>query len=158
MFCGMELVLDQLQHSVHDDVGPAGAAALIDQGLGDFNDAAAPLHEVQPLSCFVHDAAGQLLGGAVGRSWGACCELQQLWVHAAWRRRGVGSALVRQFEARAGECGCNLFYLETFNFQAPALYRGLGWEVALANDFYPHGIVKYTLHKVVRQNAPAGTS
>lgn len=135
------------RYSVHDDRGPAGAADTVDQGLGDFNAAAAPLHEVQALSCYAHDDSGQVIGGALGRSWGACCELQQLWVHEAWRRRGIGAALVRRFETRAAERGCSKFYLETFNFQAPALYLSLGYAEVLANDFYPHGIVKYTLHK-----------
>lgn len=135
------------RYSDHDDRGPAGAAETVDRGLADFNDAAAPLHEVQSLSCYAHDDSGQVIGGAVGRSWGACCELQQLWVHEDWRRRGIGAALVRRFEAHAAGRGCSRFYLETFNFQAPGLYRSLGYEEVLAADFYPHGIVRYTLHK-----------
>lgn len=132
--------------SVHDDLPPA-EAALVDQGLGDANDAAAPLHEVQPLSCFARDEAGTVIGGAVGRTWGPCCELQQLWVHADARRQGIGASLVRAFEARARERGCNIFYLETYNFQAPGFYRSLGYETAYEHRVYPHGIFRCVMVK-----------
>lgn len=132
--------------SRHDEL-PDAEAARVDQGLGEANDAAAPLHEVRPLSCFARDAAGQLIGGAVGRRWGACCELQQLWVEPASRRQGIAAELVRAFEAQAQAHGCRSFYLETFSFQAPQLYASLGYRIAHAHAPYPHGIVKYLMVK-----------
>ena len=99
---------------------------------GGSNESAAPLHEVVPLSCFVHAAEGSIVGGAVGRTWGACCELQQLWVAPSHRCQGLGSLLVRRFEERAEYRGCRTFYLETFSFQAPTLYQSLGYEPRLA--------------------------
>lgn len=141
--------------TVHDS-HPAEESALVDAGLSDANNAAAPLDEVRPLSCFARTPSGQVVGGAVGRRWGACCELQQLWVEPSRRREGLGAALVRAFEARAREHGCSSFYLETFNFQAPALYRSLGYAVAYEHAVYPHGIVKLVMVKeeAPRQNGP----
>jgi ribosomal protein S18 acetylase RimI-like enzyme len=130
--------------SVHDDV-PRADAAVVDAGLGAANDAAAPLHQVRPLAAFVREADGAVIGGAVGRTWGTCCELQQLWVDAAWRRRGLGARLVRAFEQRAQQRGCVTFYLETFSFQAPSLYRGLGYEERLAISGFAPGIRKFTM-------------
>lgn len=129
-----------------DDI-PREAALRVDQGLGEANDAAAPLHEVVPLACFARDAAGTVIGGALGRRWGACCELQQLWVDPAWRRRGLGTQLLVRFEARARTHGCRTFYLETFSFQAPTLYRALGYAVAHEHAVYPHGIVRLLMVK-----------
>ena len=37
------------------------------------------------------------------------------------------------------------FYLETFSFQAPSLYRSLGYEVKLELRGFSAGIVKYTV-------------
>ena len=128
----------------HDDP-PAEAAALIDAGLAAYNEAAAPLHEVRPLCCVARSDEGAVLGGAIGRSWGPCCELQQLWVHPAQRRQGIGRGLVRAFEDLGRRRGCSVFYLETFDFQAPALYRSLGYEVVHAHAVYPHGIVRYLM-------------
>lgn len=136
---------------VHDDV-PSDAARIVDTGVGGFNAAAAPLHDVRPLSCVARDAAGAIVGGAVGRSWGLCCELQQLWVAPSLRRRGIGTRIVRAFEARARARGCRIFYLETFSFQAPALYEALGYEAKLALHGFAPGIVKYTM---VRDESPA---
>jgi GNAT superfamily N-acetyltransferase len=130
--------------SVHDDL-PADEVRLIDEGLGHANASAAPLHEVVPLSCFVRAASGAVVAGAVGRTWGACCELRQLWVAPAHRRRGLGSLLVRRFEERAASRGCRTFYLETFSFQAPDLYRLLGYEPRLVLHGFGGGIVKYLM-------------
>lgn len=131
---------------VHDSLPPE-AVAVVDRGLGEANDAAAPLHEVAPIACIARDREGRVIGGAVGRWWGECAELQQLWVHEGARRRGVGSALVRQFEALARSHGCNAVFLETFSFQAPHLYRSLGYTVAYENTLFPHGIVKHHMVK-----------
>jgi GNAT superfamily N-acetyltransferase len=132
--------------SSHDDV-PAQEGAIIDQGLGDANEAAAPLHEVRRLSCFARSAAGEVIGGAVGRSWGECCELQQLWVHPAHRRQGLGAQLVLAFEEAGRVRGCRSFYLETFSFQAPAFYQSLGYTPVCELRGFGHGIVKYVMVK-----------
>ena len=125
------------------DLPPPDAAAAVDRGLGEANAAAAPLHEVAPLACIARDGDGHVIGGAVGRRWGECAELQQLWVQEESRRRGVGSALVREFLSRARAHGCNVVFVETFSFQAPRLYRSVGFRVAYENKLYPHGIVKF---------------
>ena len=129
------------------DSHPPAETALVDSGLGDANDAAAPLHEVQPISCFARAASGELIGGVVGRWWGSCCELQQLWVEPSHRGKGIGTQLIGAFEAHARSRGCSSFYLETFSFQAPTLYQSLGYEVAYEHKMYPHGIAKFIMTK-----------
>ena len=78
--------------SVHDSYPPE-ETALVDRALGEANDAAAPLHEVRPLSCFARTDVGRVGGGAVGRWWGQCCELQQLWVESSYRSSSSGARL-----------------------------------------------------------------
>ncbi len=134
--------------SLHDDV-PVEAARAVDEGLGTFNASAAPLHEVRALSCFARDASGRVVGGAVGRSWGLCCELQQLWVEPVSRGKGLGARILRAFEGRARERGCRTFYLETFSFQAPDFYRSQGYEVGLALHGMAPDVAKYIM---VRQD------
>ena len=140
----MPTFVPPLLFTVHDDV-PRDAADVVDAGLGAANEAAAPLHDVRPLCCFARLPSGGVIGGAVGRTWGSCCELQQLWVEASHRRQGTGKCLVEQFEARAQARGCRTFYLETFSFQAPGLYRSLGYEVRFELRGFSAGIVKYTM-------------
>jgi GNAT superfamily N-acetyltransferase len=141
--------ISSLTYTVHDDV-PAAEGQVVDDGLGSYNESAAPLHEVRPLSCFARGPAGEVIGGAVGRTWGACCELQQLWVEEPSRGRGIGSRLVREFEQRAAARGCSTVYLETFSFQAPARYRSLGYEFKVELHGFAPGVVKYVM---VRETA-----
>jgi GNAT superfamily N-acetyltransferase len=140
-----------VRFSLHDEL-PREDAASVDHGLGLANEAAAPLHEVRPLACFAHSPDGTVLGGAVGRTWGICCELQQLWVEQEHRRQGLGAALIRQFEAAAQARGCKTAYLETFSFQAPGLYRSMGYEVRLALHGFSPGIIKFTMVHVLRDD------
>ena len=138
--------MPDFRYEAHDGL-PTEESAIVDEGLSEFNDQAAPLHEVQPLSCFVRDELGQVVGGAIGRRWGELCELQQLWVDASHRGMGLGLRLVQEFERHALQKGCKSFYLETLSFQAPEFYKKLGYKVALERSGYPHGIGKYHMVK-----------
>ena len=133
------------------DAHPEAQSAVVDEGLGESNLAAAPLGEVEPISCFAHGQDGAVLGGAVGRRWGTCCELQQLWVSLAHRRQGIATKLLAAFERQAQSQGCESVFLETFSFQAPDLYRGLGYAVVHENTLFPHGIVKYHMVKAINR-------
>ena len=120
-------------------------ACVIDQGPGAANAAVAALGDVRPLACFARMPAGAIVGGAVGRTWGECCELQQLWVAPECRRQGIATRLVRAFEQHAAARGCRRCYLDTFSFQAPAFYRALGYEARLEIRGYAAGIVRHTM-------------
>ena len=129
------------------DTPPAESLAAVDYGLEEHNRAAAPLSEVKQLAAFAANPSGQVVGGAVGRTWGVCCELLQLWVALEHRSTGVGSRLLQQFEARARTRGCTVFYLTTLSFQAPEFYRKHGYDVLAQITGYPNGIIKYLMHK-----------
>src|SRR5262252_6650124 len=135
---------------VHDDV-PADLARIIDEGLGEENERAAFMGDVQSLACFARDASGEVIGGTVGRTWGECCQLQQLWVTPLARRTGVGTRLVQRFEEYARTRGCRTFYLDTFSFQAPAFYRKLGYTPVLEIAGFAPDIVHYTMMRRLAQ-------
>jgi GNAT superfamily N-acetyltransferase len=128
------------------DGRPTREAGIVDDGLDAFNHDNAPLHDVAHVTCVARDDdAGGVIGGAVGRTWGECAELMQLWVAQGHRRKGVGATLVRLFEAHAARQGCRTCYLTTYSFQAPRLYSALGYEVAWEVRGFPQGIVKYEM-------------
>ena len=135
---------EKLSLSVHDNV-PAEEARVVDRGLEDSNAAAAPVHEVRPLCCFARLESGAVVGGAIGRTWGLCCELKQLWVHPMHRRMGLGTRLVRLFEESAMARGCSTFYLDTFTFQARPFYERLGYEPKLEICGFSPGVTKYIM-------------
>ena len=138
--------LANIRIQAHDDL-PSEASATVDAGLGEFNDQVAPLHEVQPLSCFARDAGEHIVGGAVGRRWGPCCELQQLWVAADARAKGLGTQLLEEFERHARAKGCASVSLETYDFQAPSFYLRRGYAVEFVRRDFPHDIVKFHMCK-----------
>jgi ribosomal protein S18 acetylase RimI-like enzyme len=129
------------------DTPPEDRLLAVDAGLERHNHAAAPLAHVRPLAAFATDDSGTVVGGAVGRTWGKCCELLQLWVAPEHRSRGVGSRLLLDFEARARARGCGVFYLTTLSFQAPEFYRRHGYDVLARIAGYPEGIVKFLMHR-----------
>ena len=140
--------------STHDDCPPQ-ETAIVDAGLDAYNNAAAPLHDVTPLSCFARLPSGEVIGGAVGRTWGRCSEQQQLWVAESHRDQGIASRLLRQFEERAQTRGCDTYYLTTLSFQAPGFYRKHGYSTATEISGYPQGITKHLMVKETRV-APKG--
>jgi len=127
------------------ETAPDELLALVDNGIGDFNNKAAPLHDVRPLSCFAEAADSRVAGGVVGRTWGECAEVQQLWVQDAARKQGLGTALMRRFEAEALSRGCKRIYLDTWSFQARDFYVALGYEIRLKIEGFGPGIIKYSL-------------
>jgi ribosomal protein S18 acetylase RimI-like enzyme len=129
------------------DAPPVAVLQAIDAGLESHNSAAAPIGDVRPLAVTAALPSGEIIGGAVGRTWGACCELLQLWVHPEHRKAGTASRLLLEFEKMGAKRGCHTFYLTTLSYQAPEFYRKRGY-VALAEiSGYPDGIIKYLMHK-----------
>lgn len=131
------------------DTVPPDVAAAVDGGLGDYNDSRAPLGNVMPLAVAARVENGRVIGGAIGRTWGACCELQQLWVAGVYRGQHIGSGLMQRFEAHAQERGCRIFYLETFSFQAQPFYAALGYRTIARIDGFPDAIAKFLMQKTL---------
>lgn len=131
------------------DTPPDACLRVVDEGLDQFNHSVAPLSGVKSLASFATDRSGRVVGGAVGRTWGRCCELLQLWVEEEYRATGIGSRLLQQFEDRARRRGCDVFYLTTLSFQAPAFYRKHGYTSLAEIGGYPEGITKHLMHKTV---------
>ena len=132
------------------DAPPEASVLAVDRGLDEYNFSVAPLDDVKRLAAFATDDSGRTVGGAVGRTWGRCCELLQLWVEPAYRSAGVGSRLLREFEAHAARRGCDVYYLTTLSFQAPEFYRGHGYASLAEISGYPDGISKHLMQKTVR--------
>jgi len=127
----------------------ASDLSVVDAGIDQHNRAESEIRKVRQLAVFGRDVHGEVKGGAVGRTWGLCCELQQLWVEPEARGCGIGSELMERFEQEADVRGCSLVYLDTFTFQAPQFYEKRGYRVVFETRGFTNGIVKYTLQKTL---------
>ena len=123
-------------------------ASAISKGLDEHNLSVAPsLSEVKSLAASAEDEGGRVVGGALGRTWGLCCELLELWVDTEFRNLGIGSGLLIKFESHARQRGCKSFYLTTLSYQAPEFYKKHGYEAIASISGYPDGITKYLMFK-----------
>jgi GNAT superfamily N-acetyltransferase len=76
------------------------------------------------------------IGAARGVIVGGLGELKQLLVKKGRDRRGVGSRLLLEFEARCRAAGCHKIRLDTAEYQARPFYERHGYAcvATLAND------------------------
>ena len=51
-----------------------------------------------------------------------------VFVDEAFRRKGYGTALIREMERQAKQLGVNTIRLDTFNWQGTAFYKALGYQ------------------------------
>jgi len=131
---------------VHHELRPDDES-VIRRSLDQYNQSAGPFEEIRPLRCFARTPSGELIGGAVGHTWGTSSELGQIFVNESERRKGLGSRLLARFEAEARARGATLIYLDTFSFHAPDFYLGHGYEIACQFTGLPRGAVLYILRK-----------
>jgi GNAT superfamily N-acetyltransferase len=102
-------------------------------------------YDAQRFALLLRDADDHLAAGLSGvLSW-QWLFIEALWVGDAWRRRGIGRALLARAEAHAASAGCHSAWLDTF--QARSFYLALGYRQFGALDDYPVGQTRYFLCK-----------
>jgi GNAT superfamily N-acetyltransferase len=118
--------------------------------LRDFNITRAGDPGYTPLSFFLRDEGGALAGGLLGDVYYGWLFVRILWVAEEHRGGGHGERLVRAAEEEARARGCHAMWLDTFSFQAPGFYRGLGFQEFGRLDEYPPGHSRHFLWKPLR--------
>jgi GNAT superfamily N-acetyltransferase len=127
---------------------PAAAdREFLEDQINQFNMRQVGAFDGRALAGFVRDAAGTIVAGISGYTWAGMCEIQFLWVHAAQRGQGLGSALLAAAETEARRRGCSVIVLGTYSFQAPAFYPRHGYTVTGTIPDCPPGQTHYILQK-----------
>jgi GNAT superfamily N-acetyltransferase len=72
----------------------------------------------------VRDGQGELVAGLIGETLWNALLVSVLWVHAAHRKSGYGTALMGRAEQIARERACEVVFLNTMTFQAPVSTSG----------------------------------
>ena len=100
----------------------------------------------------IADDKGSTIAGCILiiGSW-KIAELDIIWVDEKYRRKGLGSALIREAEKVARERGCYVMILGTFDFQARPLYEKHGYSLCGTVRDFPRGHENYTLIKRLDQ-------
>lgn len=90
----------------------------------------------QPLNLLLRDG-DVLMGGLHGTMLHGWLFIRHLAVAPQLRGQGYGRMLVQEAESAAIAHDCHSVWLDTFSFQAPDFYRGLGYKEFGALDAYP---------------------
>lgn len=134
---------------IEDHPDPADLRLLEDQIIA-YNYARTGDASGRDLAIFVRDAAGGLVAGIAGYTWGGFCEIKLLWVAESARGRGYGAQLLAAAEREAIERGARRVILDTYSFQAPDFYRRQGYAVFGQVEECPAGQTRYYLMKVLQ--------
>lgn len=98
--------------------------------LVDYNASKIGPAVVEPLAIVLKDPeSGAIIGGLWGESYYDWLFINFLIVPDDFRKRGVGSELMKKAEDIALSRGCAGIRLDTFSFQAPGFYEKLGYRI-----------------------------
>ena len=140
--------MPSLRITLEPDPSRADRDAIV-AGLRAHNRRNAPAPDWEPLALFLRDEHGLLHGGLLGETGWGWLHVYFLWVSEPMQRRGFGRELLRRAEEEARLRGCRGIHLDTHDFQAPAFYLALGYEVFGTLDGYPAGFQRYFLRKTI---------
>jgi ribosomal protein S18 acetylase RimI-like enzyme len=108
----------------------------------------------EPVSVYVYDDGGKIVGGVAARIWDGVLDISILWVHEEYRGEGYGRQLMAAVEAEGFARGCVLAELRTFNYQAPEFYKKIGYEEYLVVEGWPRGHRRHFFRKRLASPAP----
>lgn len=89
-----------------------------------------------PFAIIARDESGEVVAGCNGSVIFGSIYTDQLWVHSAYRGKGIGVKLIEKVHEFGRENGCNLATVTTMSFQAPDFYKKLGYKVDFSREGY----------------------
>lgn len=127
---------------------------FVENQINHFNIKTTGYDDYQPLAIFVRDDAQQIIAGLTGFTWGKSCMIGFLWVDAAYRHSGYGTALMQMAEEEARRRGCGVMVVGTHSFQAPDFYPKLGYRTVGIQEDLPEGYQHYSFAKRLDAHDP----
>ncbi|MGB8682653.1 MAG: GNAT family N-acetyltransferase [Candidatus Binatus sp.] len=129
----------------------ADTQGLIARGIQGHGHAAIGLPEQTWVlaNVFLQSDDGEILGGALGNTWGLWLYVSDVWIDTANRGKGYATKLMTAIETYARERRCSYSYLDTFSFQARPFYEKLGYRIFGTLEDHPIGHTHYFLKKTL---------
>lgn len=137
--------------SLSDTVDPISYATIVDM-LTAYNQSKTQELEQEinkPIEIIARNDANEIIGGLYGRSIWGTLEVKTIVVKLEDRNAGIGRILMQEAELEAKRRNCRFISLDTFSFQAPEFYEGLGFEKIGTESDFPKGSAKYHYRKQV---------
>jgi GNAT superfamily N-acetyltransferase len=92
-------------------------------------------------------------GETIGGLWGTISYdwmfVALLFVPQPLRGQGLGTRLIRAAEQLAQDKDCAGIWLDTFGFQAPEFYKGLGYKILGELPDHPRGTNRFLFQKIL---------
>lgn len=131
-------------------------SAYVNQGIKTYNDSKSIHHLASRnpgskkfLSVAEYDADA-LIGGLLAQVFWQWIKIDELFIDQAYRRKGLGTKLVRKALELAANLGCHKALVYTFSFQAVGFYEHLGFDILSELKDYPPEASFYTMTKDLR--------
>ncbi|HEX2942077.1 MAG TPA: GNAT family N-acetyltransferase [Rhodopila sp.] len=109
--------------------------------------------EQRHLAVPIYDDHGMVIGGLWASTLLTWLNIEMLFVPAALRRCGTGSALIHSAEAEAAARGCRHAIVDTFNPHAALFYQALGFVRFGELDDFPPGHRRIFFQKALAATA-----
>ena len=121
--------------------------AAVQAGLREFNVRVIGDPEEVPVTIFLRDKDGVVVGGLLGHIKWRWLYVSKLWIADSHRGRGHGVDLMNAAEDLARSHNCVGSYLDTFEYQARPFYEKLGYAVFGTLEGFPPGYRQFFLSK-----------
>lgn len=123
--------------------------AAVQAGLREFNVRVIGDPEEVPVTIFLRDDAGDVVGGLLGHIKWRWLFVSKLWIADSHRGKGHGLELMNAAENLARSKNCLGSYLDTFEYQARPFYENIGYAVFGTLEGYPPNYRQFFLSKAL---------
>ena len=117
-----------------------------------YNEAKAGSRNKKEFAFSVRSESGEFIAGLLGFTHFNHFFVSALYVDQQFRKEGIGRELMKRAEALALEQGCDVIYLDSFDYQAPGFYEKLGFEIFGKLEDYPPGHQRFYLRKRIQDS------
>lgn len=120
---------------------------FINDALRKFNDEKVGPDNHELLNIVEYDENGNIIAGILGGTYWGWMHIDILWVNENFRKKGIGSKLLKSAEEKARKRGCHSVHVDTMSWQAPEFYKTHGYKIISELNDIPAVYKKYHLIK-----------